>query len=114
MTIPQYHAAVAEADRCSDRDTYISDFARAPIWDDPDGAEVPAGRLDDLAQIWDACHRSVKDIAAMNGLSMRKLAERFCYTYRAMESWSGGQRGCAVQVRLMMQQVLGNLSVEIK
>lgn len=114
MTIDQYRTAVAEAANYTDRDAYISDLALSAIWGDPEDADIPADRLDQLGQIWDACHRSVKEIAAAAGLSQRKLAERFLIPYRTVEDWSAGKRSCPGYLLLMMQQVLGLLTIEIQ
>lgn len=105
--MPQHHAAVTEAARFSDRDTYISDFSKSSIWGDMEDADCPATRVEQLGEIWDAYHRNVKDIAAAAGLSCRKLAERFCIPYRTMEDWSAGKSACPVYTRLMMQECLG-------
>lgn len=112
MTINQYRTAVAEAANYTNRDAYISDLARSTIWGDSDGTDISADRLEDLGQIWGACHRTIKEIAAA-GLSCRKLAERFCIPYRTMENWSSGVNDCPLYTRLMMQECLGLLSVEI-
>lgn len=107
MTIIQYHTAVTEAVNYSDRDAYISDLALSDVWGDAENAEIPAERLEVLGQIWDACRRSVKDIAVAAGMSQRKLAERFCIPYRTVEDWRPGQHECSVYIRLMMQELLG-------
>lgn len=114
MKISQYNIAVSEVSNYADIDSYLSDMALSSIWCDTEGAPIPEQRIRDLSQIWDACHRSVKDIAALNGLSQRKLAERFTIPYRTMEDWCRGVREAPGYVRLMMQQVLGNLAVEIE
>lgn len=111
MTINQYRTAVAEASTHTDRDAYISDLALSTIWGCTEGAEIPAARLDQLGQIWDAYHRPVKEIAAAAGLSCRKLAERFGIPYRTMEDWSAGKSTCPLYTRLMMQECLGLLIV---
>lgn len=111
MTINQYRTAVAEAANYTGRDAYISDLALSTIWCDPESAEIPATRVDQLGQIWDAYRRSVKEIAAAAGMSCRKLAERFCIPYRTMENWSNGSRECPLYTRLMMQECLGLLEV---
>lgn len=111
MTINQYRTAVAETANYTDRDAYVSDLALSSIWGDPEGADIPADRIEQLSQIWDACHRSVKEIAAAAGLSCRKLAERFCIPYRTIENWSSGSRECPLYTRLMMQECLGLLEV---
>lgn len=111
MTINQYRTAVAETANYTDRDAYISDLALSSIWGDPEGANISATRLEDLGQIWDACTRSVKEIAAAAGLSQRKLAERFNIPYRTVENWCGGQNACPLYTRLMMQECLGLFTV---
>lgn len=109
MTDKQRMACVAEAANYTDRDAYISDLALSTIWGDPEEAEVPATRLEALGQIWDAAQRNFKEIAAVAGLSGRKLAERFCIPYRTVEDWSAGRRESPLYVRLMMQECLGLL-----
>lgn len=113
MTITQYRTAAAETANYTDQAAYVSDLAMSTIWGDPEGADIPADRVEQLGQIWDAYHRSVKEIAAAAGLSCRKLAERFCIPYRTMEDWSAGKSTCPVYIRLMMQECLGLLAVQI-
>ena len=70
-------------------------------------AEIPEDRLDQIGAIWEAAHRTVREIAALSGLSQRKLAERFCIPYRTVEDWCRGLRTPPDYVRLMMQECLG-------
>lgn len=114
MTDKQYMLCVNEAESYNDRDAFVSDLALSSIWDDADGADIPQERITALGEIWDACHRSVKDIASAAGLSHRKLAERFCIPYRTMDNWCGSQnspsaRSCPLYTKLMMQECLGLL-----
>ena len=109
MTDKQYTICVTEAQNYTDRDAYISDLALSSIFGDLPGDDIPPARLEQLGSIYDAVHRSVKDIAAAAGLSQRKLAERFCIPYRTVENWCGGHRECPDYVRLMMQELLGQL-----
>lgn len=112
MTITQYRTAAAETVNYTGQAAYVSDLAMSTIWGDPEGADIPADRVEQLVEIWDAYHRSVKEIAAAAGLSCRKLAERFCIPYRTMEDWSAGKSTCPVYIRLMMQECLGLLAVQ--
>ena len=105
MTI--YQTCLSEAQNYTDRDAYIGDLALSSIWGDDEAADIPQERLDWLGQLYDAAHRSVKEIAAAAGLSQRKLAERFAVPYRTMENWCGGKRECPVYVKMMMQELLG-------
>ena len=107
MTDKQFLACCREADSYTDRGAYISDMAMSSIWEDSPEDDIPYNRIRAIGDIWDACHRSVKEIADEAGLSQRKLAERFCIPYRTMESWGGEQRSCNLYVRLMMQEILG-------
>lgn len=113
MTINLYRTAVAEAANYTDQDAYISDLALSTIWGDPEDADIPADRVDQLGQIWDACHRTVKEIAAGAGMSCRQLADRFCIPQRTIEGWYMGKRKAPPYILLMMQECLGLLSVEI-
>ena len=109
MSDKQFAACYKEIANYQDRDAYVSDMALSSIWEDTTSDEIPAERLDAVGQIWDAAHKSVKQIAADAGLAQRKLAERFCIPYRTMESWCGGQRECPAYVCLMMQELLGQV-----
>lgn len=109
MTNKQFYICVGEATCYADRDAYISDISLSSMWEDDESSEIPPERISDICSIWDACHRSVKDIASAAGISNRKLAERFCIPYRTVEDWSAGKRECAVYLRLMMQECLGLL-----
>lgn len=110
MTYKEFYFCVAEAANYASRDAYISDLALSTIWGDPEDAPIPEARLETLGQIWDACRRTVKQIAADSGLSCRKLAVRFCIPYRTVENWSAGERECPLYTRLMMQECLELLS----
>lgn len=107
MTDKQFGTCWVEADNYTDRDAYISDLALSSMWGDAPEDEIPADRLVKLGEIWDAAHRSVKEIAACAGLSQRKLAERFCIRYRTMEEWGRGFQGPPRHIRLMIQELLG-------
>ena len=109
MSDKQFAACYKEIANYQDRDAYVSDMALSSIWEDTTSDEIPAERLDAVGQIWDAAHKSVKQIAADAGLTQRKLAERFCIPYRTVENWCGGQRECPAYVRLMMQELLGQV-----
>lgn len=109
MTDKQFMSCVSEVANYTDKDAYVSDLVLSSMWDDAEASDIPAGRIDALGMIWDAYHRSVKEIAADAGLSCRKLAERFCIPYRTVEDWSAGKRECPVYTRLMMQECLGLL-----
>ena len=80
--------AAAEADR------------EAFLASDPDRTEY-------LGQIWDAAHRTMKDIARDADLTQRKLADHFNIPYRTMEDWCRGARKCPPYIMLMMQEILG-------
>lgn len=109
MSDKQFAACYKEIANYQDRDAYVSDMALSSIWEDTTSDEIPAERLDAVGQIWDAAHKSAKQIAADAGLTQRKLAERFCIPYRTVENWCGGQRECPAYVRLMMQELLGQV-----
>ena len=109
MTDRQFMFCVSETANYSDKDAYISDLCLSSVWDDAEDEGIPDERITALDEIWEACHRSVKQIAADSGLSCRKLAERFCIPYRTVEDWSAEKRECAIYTRLMMQSLLGLL-----
>ena len=96
MTAKQYHAIVSAVPDYSSRAAFVTAFGN------------------DAGQIWDACTRSVKDILADAGLTQAKFCERFCLPRRTVEDWCAGRRACTLSTRLMFQQLLGLLAVEIE
>lgn len=102
-----YNVCVSESLNYNDRDAFVSDLALSSIWEDEEGAEIPQERIERLGGIWDASHRSLKDIAKAAKLSQRALAERFCVPQRTMEDWCRGVSKCPIYTRLMMQECLG-------
>ena len=84
MTNKQFYICVSEAAEYASRDSYISDIALSSIWEDDESTEIPPERIAALGSIWDACHRSVRDIVASAGMTQRAFAERFCYYIKAV------------------------------
>ena len=111
MTDKQFYFCFTEIDNYQDRGAYVSDMALSSIWEDTPSDEIPAGRVEAIAKIWDAYHKSVKDIAAEAGLSQRKLSDRFCIPLRTVEDWCAGKRTPPDYVRMMMQELLGLLQI---
>lgn len=109
MTDKIFAAAWADAlsGAYTDRDAYISDWALSSIWGDAEGAELPAGRLDDLGSIWDAAHLSIKDIRTASGLSRTAFAEHLCIPYRTVQDWELGNRSCPDYLRLLLAEHFG-------
>ncbi len=109
MTNKQFYICVGEATCYADRDSFISELALSSLWEDDETSEIPPERIAVLGEIYDACHRSVRDIVAVSGLTQRAFAERFCIPLRTVEDWCTLRRECALYMRLMMQECLGIL-----
>ena len=107
MDIKTFYLIFGDALSCNDRDAFVSDWALAILWGDNPEDDIPPERISQLGSIWDAAHRSVREIAKLSGLSQRKLAERFCIPYRSIEDWCRGLHNPPDYVRLMMQECLG-------
>ena len=110
MTEKQFLECFRKAATYKDRDAYISDLANSSMWGECETEDISEGRLRELSEFWDACHRGFKDIAVAAGMSCRKLAEHFAIPYRTAENWSAGIRECPQYVLLMMQECLGLLN----
>lgn len=107
MTVKQWSLLVGEALNYDDRNSYISDMALSVLWGIPPQGGIPADRLALLGEIYDATHRSVREIVALSGMSQRKFADRFCIPLRTLENWCNGVNVCALYVRLLLQSALG-------
>lgn len=114
MTDKQYSTCVSETQNYTDRDAYISDLSLSDIWGDSPNDPIPQSRIKKLGNIYDAAHRTVKEIAAASGMSVRAMAFRFCIPQRTIESWCSDMesgRQCPLYTRLMMQELLGLLQI---
>ena len=116
ITKAQYAACLAGLPNYTDRLAYISELAASSIWGDPDGCadDIPAERLDLLRGIYDAANRTVSQICAAAGLSVRALSDRFLIPQRTVFSWCAGDRECPLYTRMMMQECLGLLAIDFK
>lgn len=101
-----YRTCLSEALNYSDRDAYVSDLALSSIWED-EAEEIPSDRIEWLGQLWDAVHRSVKDICKDAGMTQNATADYFCIPRRTFGNWCTGERECPIYTRLMMQEILG-------
>ena len=111
MTNQQFITCVAEAQNYTDRDAYISDLSLSSMWGDSEDAPVPEQRIEDLGQIWDAAHRSFRDIAAAAGISVRQLAMRYAIPRRTAGDWSAGKSMPQLHEMLAIQQCEGLFTV---
>lgn len=109
MTDHQSYIAWSEIPNYTDRDAYISDLALSSMWGDAPESEIPAERINYLGRLWDAYHRSVKDICKAANLTQSALATRFGIPKRTIEDWCAGKRACAPYIRRMMCECLGLL-----
>lgn len=107
MTDHQFSAIFTAALNDSDREAFVSDWALSSIWGDPEGASAPSQRLDELGELWDAAHLTIRGIRAHTGLSQAAFAERYIIPKRSVENWEGGQRECPTYLRLMLAQLSG-------
>lgn len=107
MTDFQFNVLLAESLTSADRDAFISDAALSSIWGDAPDAAISDDRLQQLGQLWDAAHLTVKAIRAATGLSQAAFAQCFCIPRRTVENWESGTNTCPVYVRLLLAQAVG-------
>lgn len=103
----QYSFCVDELRHYDDRASYISDVALSSVWADPEDADVPEDRIEFLGDLFDAAHRSFKEIAASLGISVRQLAFRFAIPQRTAENWSAGVNTPPLWTLLLIQEAAG-------
>lgn len=107
MNSKQYDICIQEAQQYADRDAYVSDLSLSSMWEDEEGTEIPSYRIRILASIWDAVHRSFRDILAEGDISRLEFSRRFSVPLRTVDNWLGGVSGCPLYARLAFQQLLG-------
>lgn len=107
MTDYQFYTLYTDALESADRDAYISDWTLSSIWEDEEGADIPAERIEQVAAIWDAAHLTVRQVRAHTSLTQAAFASRFCIPKRTVENWEGNKSECPAYVRLMLAQLTG-------
>lgn len=108
MTDDQFWLIFTEAVMAADRDIFVSDFSTSSIWgDDPESDTIPAQRIEQLGNIWDTAHATIRDIRKHTGLTQAAFAKRFCIPKRTLEDWERGVRSCADYTRLLLAQATG-------
>lgn len=102
MTIKQRNFCVREASAYTDAAAYISDLTRSSIWEDGEGTNAPAKRVEELRALWEALNAPMRDLIAP--MNMTEAAEFLCIPYRTMQNWCEGVRQCPPYVRLMIAE----------
>lgn len=107
MTDYQFYTLYSEALTSTDRAVYTSGWALSSFWDDAEGTDIPTGRIEQVAAIWDAAHLTVRQMRDHTGLTQAAFAQHFCIPKRTIENWEGNKSECPAYVRLMLAQLIG-------
>lgn len=102
MTDKIFYMIWEDAISNSDCDAFVSDWTLSSIWEDPDDADIPQDRIDQLQQIWTAAHMSFADIVRFTGLKQTQFATRYCIPYRTVQNWFAGVSNCPDYMRLLL------------
>lgn len=102
-----FYTLFGDAITSPDRDAFVSDWSLSSVWGDVPYADIPAGRIDLLARLWDAAHLTIRDIRQHTGLSQAAFATRYCIPTRTPEDWERGVRSCPDYLRLLLAQSTG-------
>lgn len=102
MTTTQYFGVVHAVKKYTDKNAYVTALSN-------DGTLESHSEIsnEDLEQIWDACSRSIKEIARTVQKPNYVLAQYFAIPQRTWEEWSRGAAECPVYLRLLIQEKLG-------
>ena len=109
MTDKQFYTLFGAALRAEDREIFVSAWLLSEIWGDQED-EIPPGRADDLGQLWDVAHVTIRDIRAHTGLTQAAFSTRYCIPRRTIEEWEAGRRTCPNYLRLLLAQAAGMYS----
>ncbi len=112
MTDTQFFACVRECGAYGDLDSYVSDMALSSIWSED--AVIDAAARAALRSIYTAVHRTLREIVEASGLSQAAFARRYCIPKRTVENWCSGVNDCPLYTRLLLQESLGLLQVDVK
>lgn len=97
---------LSEISNYADKYAFVSDLALSSSWNDAPEDDIPEERINYLSQLWDDAHATIKELAASNGLSIRKMAENIGVPYRTAEDWASGKSTPPMYVRLLIAESL--------
>ena len=103
MKNEMFYTLYGEAVQETDKDAFVSDWSLSSIWGDAEDADIPQERIDVLGEMWDAAHRTIKDVASASGKSVRQLAMKYAIPRRTAGDWSAGVSMPSAYILLMMQ-----------
>lgn len=107
MQSKEFNIVWADAQNVEDRDAFVSDWALSSLFNDPDQEEhdIDNALIEELGNIWDVAHMSIKDMKNKAGLTNAGFSERFCIGRRTVETWM--LRDCSNYNKLMVAECLG-------
>lgn len=114
MTDQQFNFCVQECTNYKTSAAYVSDLALSSIWGGDPEDDPPAHLMDTLRSIYTAVHRTIREIVEASGLSQAAFARRYCIPKRTVENWCSGVNDCPLYTRLLFQESLGLLQVDVK
>lgn len=80
--------------------------------DIPDDADPDLYLLDQLENIWDVAHLSMRDIRKRLGLSQVGFCDRYCIPRRTLQDWEAGANRTPPYVILLLAENLGIFCAE--
>lgn len=104
MNDKQFCVIFSEACNDNNKEVFVSDWALSSIFEE---TEDLIKLSEEIANIWDVAHLSIKDIREKTGLSQVKFSLRFCIPRRTLEDWESGRNKCPDYTRLMLAQIVG-------
>lgn len=114
MTDQQFNFCVQECTNYKTSAAYVSDLALSSIWGGDPEDDPPAHLMDTLRSIYTAAHRTIREIVEASGLSQAAFSRRYCIPKRTVENWCSGVNDCPLYTRLLLQESLGLLQVDVK
>lgn len=107
MTDHQFSIFFSEALASENREAYVSDWSLSSIWGDAPEDDIPEERIQQLGELWDAAHTSIRDICSRLGISQRTLSYRYGIPASNIYKWTGNVYKCPDYIRLMLLMLTG-------
>lgn len=110
-----FYFCLREALEYEDPDAYVSDVALSSAWEDGDydgekEIEIDFERVNWLHTVWEAAHRSIKDILKTAHMTQKAFCECFGIPRRTVENWCSGTNECPFYTNILIQEHLGLIS----
>lgn len=107
MTEKNRNYCLRKAENYEDREAFLTDLTHSSIWGDCPENAAPVDLLEELGELFDLAHITVRQIRHATGLSQASFCTRYNIPRRTLEDWETGVRKPPLYVKLFLAEIVG-------